>query len=45
MSFQCHAMKCDKSKTEDIGQMMLDIYGRLKEKKKDQVVHVNCCVN
>jgi len=34
-----HVMKCDKVKTEDIGQMMLDMQGKVEEKKIDQVVH------
>jgi len=34
-----HATKCDKYKTEDIGQMMLDINGKLKAKKIDQGMH------
>ncbi|XP_068504330.1 zinc finger BED domain-containing protein RICESLEEPER 4-like [Phaseolus vulgaris] len=34
-----HIMKCDKRKTEDVGQMILDMQGKLKGKKIDQVVH------
>jgi len=34
-----HIMKCGKIKTEDIGQMMLDMQGKLKAKKIDQSVH------
>jgi len=34
-----HIMKCDKIKTEDIGQMMLDMQGKLKAKKIDQSLH------
>ena len=34
-----HVMKCDKRKTKDVGQMILDMQGKLKGKKIDQVVH------
>ena len=34
-----HVMKCDKRKTEDVSQMILDMQGKLKGKKIDQVVH------
>jgi len=35
-----HVMKCVKRKTKDVGQMILDMQGKLKAKKKiDQVVH------
>jgi len=34
-----HVMKCDKIKSEDIGEMMLDMQGKLKGKKIDQSVH------
>ena len=34
-----HVMKCDKRKTKDVGQMILDMQGKLKEKKIYQVIH------
>jgi len=33
------SMKCDKTKSEDIGQMMLELRGKLKGKKIDQSEH------
>jgi len=34
-----HVMKCYKRKTEDVGQIILDMQGKLKGKKINQVVH------
>jgi len=34
-----HVMKCDKRKTKDVGEMILDMLGKLKGKKINQVVH------
>ena len=35
-----YIMKCVKWKTKDVGQMILDMKGKLKAKKIDQVVHL-----
>jgi len=34
-----HVMKCVKRKTEDVGQMILDMQGKLKAKNIDEIVH------
>jgi len=38
-------MKYDKRKTEDVNQMILDMQGKLKGKKIDQVVHCELLSN
>jgi len=38
-------MKCVKRKTEDVGQMILDMQGNMKAKKRDQVVHLELLSN
>ena len=35
---KCHLKKCEKSKGHDIGQMMLDMQGKLKARKIDEAV-------
>jgi len=40
-----HIMKCVKRKSEDVGQMILDMQGKLKAKKKiDQLYIGNSCL-
>jgi len=40
-----HVMKCVKRKIEDVGQMILDMQGKLKAKKKKIKLYIgNCCL-
>ena len=42
---KCHIEKCTKSKFDDVGQMMVDMQGKLKAKKIDQMVSCELCAN